>query len=82
MSASDTFPNYTKKEVTWLINEVMVDSTDGPGKCTRRFAQTAAKNVRFLSSLAATVRYIARNAFQSARTKGVKRIDFVSLFRV
>ncbi len=63
----------TKKEVTWNINKVAVDSTEVRERCTRRLAQTARKNAKFLSNRAATVQYIARNAFQSAEVKVVKK---------
>jgi len=61
-----------KKEVTWDINKVEADSTEAREKCTRRLAQNAKKNAKFLSSQAVTVRYTARTAFQSAKAKAVK----------
>ncbi len=51
----------------------VVDSTEVRERCTRRLAQTVRKNAKSLSSPAETVRYIARNVFQSARTKDVKK---------
>ena len=62
----------TKKEVTWDTDKVAVDSAEGHGRCTRRLAQTVRKNAKSLSNPAATVRYTARNAFQSAKAKAVK----------
>jgi len=69
-----------KKEVTWHINKAAVDTAELHGKCTRRFAQNARKNAKFLLNPEMTVRYTVRNAIRSARTKVVKRRDFVSLF--
>jgi hypothetical protein len=57
-----------------------VDTAEGHRRCTRRFAQNVRRNAKSLLNPAVTVRYTARIAFQSARTKGVKRIDFVNLF--
>ena len=54
------------------MNQVVVDSTEVREKCTRRLAQTVRKNAKSLSSREATVRYTAKNAFQSAKTKVVK----------
>ncbi len=48
------------------------DLAEGLGRCTRRLAQSVKKNAKSLSNLAETVLYIARSAFQSARTKAVK----------
>ena len=63
-----------KRRHTWDIHKVMVaaDTTEAHERCTKRLAQTVKKNAKFLSSRAATVRYIAENAFQSAKTKAVK----------
>ena len=69
-----------KKEVTWYINKAAADTVEGRGRCTRRFAQNARKNAKSLLSPEMTVRYTAGIAIQSARTKVVKRRDFVSLF--
>ena len=60
----------TGKEITWDINKVAVDSIEVREKCTKQLAQSVRKNAKSLSSRAATVRYIARNAFQSA-SRGV-----------
>ena len=69
------------KEVTWHINKVVaVDTAELHERCTRRFAQNVRKNAKFLLNLEKTVRYTAESATQSARTKVVKRRDFVSLF--
>ena len=63
----------TKKEVTWDINKIaVVDTTEVRGKCTRRLAQNAIRNAKFLLNPVGTVQYIAKIAFQSARTKIVK----------
>jgi len=71
------------KEVTWHINKVAaVDTAEGHGRCTRRFAQNVRKNAKSLLNPEMTVRYTARIAIQSARTKVVKRRDSVSLFRI
>jgi hypothetical protein len=72
-----------KKEVTWDINKVAaVDTAEGHGRCTRRFAQNVRKNAKSLLNPEMTVRYTARIAIQSARTKVVKKRDSVSLFRI
>ncbi len=73
VSPSDTSPNHTRKEVTWHISKMVVDSTDGRGKCTRRLAQTVRKNAKSLLNLAESVQYTAGSAFQSARLTAVKR---------
>jgi hypothetical protein len=65
-----------KKEVTWHIVKVVavaVDTAEGHGRCTRRFAQIVRKNVKSLLNPEMTVRYTARIAIQSTRTKVVKR---------
>lgn len=54
------------------MNEVAVDSTEVRERCTRRLAQTVRKNAKSLSNQAATVRYTARSAFQSAKAEAVK----------
>ena len=70
-----------KKEVTWYINKAAaVDTAELRERCTRRFAQNARKNAKSLLNPEMTVRYIARIVFQSARTKVVKKRDFVSPF--
>jgi hypothetical protein len=51
---------------------VAVDSA-GLGKCTKQFAPSARKNVKFLSNPEMIVRYTARNVIPSARTKAVKK---------
>ncbi len=61
-----------KEEATWDMNKAVADLAEGLGRCTRRLAQTVKKNAKFPSNLAETVPYIARSAFQSARTKAVK----------
>ena len=71
----------TKRRVTWDINKVaVVDTAEGHGRCTRRFAQNVRRNAKSLLNPEKTVRYTARSALQSAKAKAVKRIDFVSLF--
>ena len=50
----------------------VADTTEVRERCTRRFAKNARRNVKFLLNPAETVPYIARIAFQSARTKIVK----------
>jgi len=65
--------------VTWEIKNLAVEDY---GRCTKRFAQNARRNAKSLLNPKKTVQYIARIAFQSVRTKGVKRIDFVGLFRI
>ncbi len=69
-----------KKEATWHMDKV-VDMAVRE-RCTRRHAQNVKKSAKSLLSRAATVRYTAGNAFQSARTKGVKRRDYVGLLRI
>ena len=59
----------------------MVDTAEDHGRCIKLFAQSVIKNVAFLLSPAEIGRSTVRIAFQSARKKAVKRIDFVSLFR-
>jgi len=58
------------------MNKVVVDLTEVRERCTRRLAQTVRKNAKSLLSQAVTVRYIAGNAFQSAKAKAVKRQDY------
>jgi hypothetical protein len=71
------------KEVTWHINKVVaVDTAQGHGRCTRRFAQTVRKNAKSLLNPEMTVRYTARIAIQNARAKAVKRRDFVSFLDI
>lgn len=48
-------------------------------KCTKRHAQSAAKNAKSLLSLAETVQYTAKNAFRSAGTAAVKERLCVSI---
>jgi len=67
-----------KREVTWDI-KVAEDTAQVHGRCTRRFAQNAKKNAKFLLNPEMIVRYTARIAIQSARTEAVKRRDLVSL---
>jgi len=50
----------------------VVDLTEARERCIRRYAQTAKKNAKSLSSRAETVRYIVRNALQNAKAKAVK----------
>lgn len=54
------------KEVTWHLNE-MVDTAEDRGKCTKRFVQSARKNVKSLSNPEMTVQYIAETVSQNAR---------------
>lgn len=68
-----------KKEATWDMKKVAaVDTAEGHGRCTRRFAQSVRKNAKSLLNPEMTVRYTARIAIQSARTKvannGVKSL--------
>jgi len=63
------------REVTWRMNEVVVDLAVGHVRCIRRLAQTARKNAKFLLSPEKTVQYTAKNAFQSAGIAVVKRRD-------
>jgi len=62
-----------------MKEEALIDS---PEKCTKQLAQNARKNAKFLSSLAETVQYIAKSAFQLARTAIVNIRDSVSLLRL
>lgn len=72
-----------KKEVTWDIKKaVAVDTAEGHERCTKRFAQNARKNAKSLLNPEMTVLYTARIAFQSARTKVVKKRDFVRPFLI
>lgn len=61
--------NCSLKEILkWDINKVVVvDSAEGQGKCTRRFAQTAKRNAKSLSNPKTTVQYTAKIAFQNAK---------------
>jgi len=62
------------QEVTWDIKKVAaVDTAEGHGRCTRRFAQNVRKNAKSLLNPGMTVRYTARIAIQSARTKANNR---------
>jgi hypothetical protein len=67
----------TAKEETWDIRVMAAeeDSADLHGRCTRRFAQNVRKNAKSLLNPEMTVRYTAKIAIQSARTKAVKRKD-------
>ena len=57
-----------------------MDTAEGRGRCTRRFAQNVRKNVKSLLNPEMTVRYTARIAIQSARTKAVKnRVDIMPM---
>jgi len=70
-----------KKEVTWDINQVAaVDTAELHERCTRQFVRSVRKSAKSLLNLEMTVRYTARIAIQSARTKAVKRRDFVRPF--
>jgi len=60
-----------KKEATWHTM-VVADSAELRAKCTRQPAQNARKSARFPSSPEKIVRYIARTAFRSVKTKAVK----------
>ena len=61
------------KEIAWDINKVAMYSIEAREKCTKQLAPSVRKNAKSLSSRAVTVRYIARNAFQSVKAKTVKR---------
>ncbi|MFH1380710.1 MAG: hypothetical protein ABIH57_00870, partial [Candidatus Omnitrophota bacterium] len=61
-----------KKEVTWDINKAAVDLTEVREKCIRRLAQSVTKSAKSLSSRAVIARYIAKSAFQNAKTKADK----------
>jgi len=50
----------------------VVDLVAGQGRCTRRFAQSARKSVKYLLSPEKTVRYIARTVFLNAKTAAGK----------
>lgn len=51
------------QEVTWDIKKVAaVDTAEGHGRCTRRFAQNVRKNAKSLLNPEMTVRYTARIA--------------------
>jgi hypothetical protein len=58
---------------------VVVDMV-GHGRCTRQFARSAKKSAKSRLNPEMTVRYTARIVIQSARTKAVKRRDFVRPF--
>jgi hypothetical protein len=63
------------KEETWGIKVAVVLAAGLAvvhEKCTKRFAQIAKRNVKFLLSLEMTVQCIAGIVFQSARIKAVK----------
>jgi len=63
-----------KKEATWDIKKVAaVDTAEGHGRCTRRFAQNVRKNAKSLLNPEMTAQYTARIAIQSARTKANNR---------
>jgi len=48
-------------------------------RCTRRLARNARKNAKSLSSRAATVQYIAKSVFRSAKAKAVKSNNKLSI---
>jgi hypothetical protein len=54
---------------------VAEDSAELHGRCTRRSAQNVRKNAKSLLNPEMTVRYTVRIAFQSVKTKAVKRRD-------
>jgi hypothetical protein len=60
----------TKGGVTWGIKVAV--SAEGRERCTKQSVRTAKKSAKFLSSQEKTGRYIARNAFRSARIAVVK----------
>jgi hypothetical protein len=62
-----------QKEVTWGIKMVVADSAEVRDRCTKRFAQTAIKNVKSLSSPAEIVRYTAGSVSQNANKAAVNR---------
>jgi len=64
-----------QKEATWLFSKVAADSVVGPVRCTKRFVGNVKRNVRFPSSLARIVPFIARNALRSGKTAVAKQ-DF------
>jgi hypothetical protein len=61
------------KEEAWDIR-VVVDSALRE-RCTRQFARSARKSVKFRLNPGMIVRYTAGIVIQSARTKAVKRRD-------
>jgi hypothetical protein len=67
------------KGATWDIKVVVaVDlAAVAQGKCSRRLARNAKRNAKFLSSLAKTVRSIARTVSQSAKIAVARTLDFV-----
>lgn len=61
-----------EKEAIWRFRNAVVDLALVRERCTKWFALTARKNVKYLSSLAETGRYTAKNVSQSARMQVVK----------
>ena len=62
------------KEEAWGIR--VVGSVDR-GRCTRLFVRNVKKSAKSRLNQEKIVRYIARTAIQSVKTKDVKRKDFV-----
>jgi hypothetical protein len=62
-----------QKEATWLFSKVAAGSVVVRVRCTRRFVGNAKKNVRFLSSRARIVPFIARNALQNVKMAVAKQ---------
>ena len=66
------------KGATWDIKVVVVDlAAVVQKKCSRRLAQNAKRNAKFLLNLAKTVRSIARTVSQSAKIAVARTLNFV-----
>ncbi len=64
-----------------VVVDSVVDSAEGRGKCTRRFARTVKRNARSLSNPKTTVQYTVRIVFQNAK-KAVKSQTNLKKFSV
>ncbi len=53
---------------------MIIKVVEDRGKCTRRSAQIASRNVKFLSNQVATVPSTVNNAFRNVKRKAVKKI--------
>ena len=67
---------FKNKEASWDIRAAAVDLAGDRGKCIRRSAKNARKNVKFLSSLAKTGQSIAKSVFRSAKIAVVNNDPF------
>jgi len=61
----------------WGFKVVVVDLVGVPERCTRRFAKSVKKNVKFPSSLVETALFTVRNVSQNVKKAAAKSDSFV-----